>query len=147
MENFSIDPVWWLIAGMILGAAEILAPGFVIIWFGLAAIIIAAISWFIPDIVWWVQVFLFTGFTLGLLFVAHKYWKPTEGDTDEPLLNNKAAQLVGRTATLIEPIEDGRGRVRVGDTTWSVTGPDLPEGRKVKIVNAASESVLEVIAR
>jgi len=57
-------------------------------------------------------------------------------ETDEPLLNRRADQLVGRTAVLEEPILDGYGRIRLGDTTWRVAGPDLPAGTRVRVISA-----------
>jgi membrane protein implicated in regulation of membrane protease activity len=57
----------------------------------------------------------------------------TGGESDEPLLNRRREQLIGRTATLTEPISDGRGRIHLGDTIWSVSGPDLPAGTRVRV--------------
>ena len=42
-----------------------------------------------------------------------------------------------------EPIVNGHGQVRVDDTNWRVTGPDLPSGTRVKVV-AADGAVLKV---
>lgn len=47
----------------------------------------------------------------------------------------RAAQLIGRTAVLAEPIREGRGRIRLDDTVWRVSGPDLPAGSRVKVVS------------
>jgi membrane protein implicated in regulation of membrane protease activity len=44
--------------------------------------------------------------------------------------------MIGRTATLAEPIREGRGRIQSGDTLWRVSGPDLPAGTRVKVVGA-----------
>ena len=64
--------------------------------------------------------------------------------TDQPLLNRRGAQLIGRIATLAEPIKDGRGRIRIGDTLWRVSGPDLPAGTRVR-VKAATDTDLELV--
>lgn len=58
----------------------------------------------------------------------------SSAESDEPLLNRRGESLVGRTAVLEQPIAEGRGRVRLDDTTWSVEGPDLPVGARVRIV-------------
>ncbi|TIU25428.1 MAG: NfeD family protein, partial [Mesorhizobium sp.] len=58
-------------------------------------------------------------------------------------LNRRGAQMVGRTATLSEPIQNGRGRIRLGDTLWRVSGPDLPAGTQVR-VTAAADTDLEL---
>jgi len=61
---------------------------------------------------------------------------PAVTTSDEPDLNQRAAQLVGRTLVLADAIEGGRGRVQVGDTLWQVEGPDLPRGTEVKVAGA-----------
>ena len=37
---------------------------------------------------------------------------------------------------VVEPIEGGSGRVKVGDSVWSATGPDAETGTRMKIVGA-----------
>lgn len=56
--------------------------------------------------------------------------------SDQPELNSKASQLIGRVAVLVEPIEDGLGKARCDDTLWNVEGPALPAGSLVRIVGA-----------
>jgi membrane protein implicated in regulation of membrane protease activity len=68
---------------------------------------------------------------------------PAVSKSDEPDLNQRAAQLVGRVLVLADAIEGGRGRVRVGDTLWQVEGPDLPRGTEVKVA-AAKATLLQV---
>jgi hypothetical protein len=68
---------------------------------------------------------------------------PAVTKSDEPDLNQRAAQLVGRVLVLTDAIEGGRGRVRVGDTLWQVEGPDLPRGAEVKVA-AANATLLQV---
>jgi inner membrane protein len=68
---------------------------------------------------------------------------PGVSKSDQPNLNQRADQLVGRVLVLAEAIEGGRGRVRVGDTLWQVEGPDLPCGAEVKVA-AAKATLLQV---
>lgn len=53
---------------------------------------------------------------------------------DEPKLNARGAKHVGREIVLEQPIEAGRGRIRLSDSWWSVEGPDLPAGSRVRVV-------------
>jgi membrane protein implicated in regulation of membrane protease activity len=55
------------------------------------------------------------------------------GTTDQPDLNRRAAQLIGRLLVVAEAIEGGRGKVRAGDTLWPVEGPDTPAGGSVSV--------------
>jgi len=68
---------------------------------------------------------------------------PAVSQSDQPDLNQRAGQLVGRILILAEAIEGGRGRARVGDTLWQVEGPDFPCGAEVKVA-AAKATILEV---
>ena len=63
--------------------------------------------------------------------------------TDQPDLNRRSVQLVGRVGVVEEAIAHGRGRVRIGDTLWLVEGPDAPAGAQVR-VTAAEGAVLQV---
>jgi membrane protein implicated in regulation of membrane protease activity len=56
--------------------------------------------------------------------------------SDEPDLNRRAAQLVGRVLVVEEAIDNGRGKVRVGDTLWAAEGPDAAAGAEVKVLSA-----------
>jgi membrane protein implicated in regulation of membrane protease activity len=57
--------------------------------------------------------------------------------SDEPDLNRRGAQSIGQTLTLVEPIVNGRGKVRLGDTLWPAEGPDCPVGTRVRVTGAA----------
>jgi membrane protein implicated in regulation of membrane protease activity len=67
---------------------------------------------------------------------------PTVTRSDQPELNRRGAQLVGRVLIVEEPIEGGRGKVRVGDTLWSAEGPDSPAGAEVRVTAARATILL-----
>ena len=52
------------------------------------------------------------------------------------MLNDRAARLIGETLVVVEAIEDGRGRVRVGDGAWPARGPDAAAGTRVRVTGA-----------
>lgn len=68
---------------------------------------------------------------------------PSISRSDQPDLNRRGAQYIGRTVTVEEPIVAGRGKVRIGDTLWPVEGPDAAIGARVK-VTAVRGTVLVV---
>lgn len=68
---------------------------------------------------------------------------PSVLKTDQPELNRRPAQLVGRIVSVEEAITHGRGRVRVDDTLWVAEGSDAPAGAKVRVM-AAEGTVLRV---
>ncbi len=59
---------------------------------------------------------------------------PSLSVTDQPALNRRGEQLVGRTAVVVDAICDGRGRVRVGDGIWTAEGADCGAGCAVRII-------------
>lgn len=141
-----LGPWNWMVLGFVLLALEIVLPGFFLLWIGIAALITGALSlalWEVGFWTWHAQVLVFLVLSLIAAYVG-KRLQLRGGDSDQPLLNRRGAQLVGRTATLSEPIANGRGRVRIGDTMWRVSGPDLPAGTQVR-VTGATDSDLELI--
>ena len=129
----------WMVLGCVLLALEILLPGFFLLWIGIAALITGAISLLIWDNPWWmwqVQVLVFLVLALNSAYTGNRIMRERRNDTDLPLLNQRSEQLIGKLATLTEPIKDGRGRVRIGDTMWRVSGPDLPAGTQVRVKSA-----------
>jgi len=91
---------------------------------------------------WWLLLAGLTTFSADVLI--DLIWAhPAVTKSDEPDLNQRAAQLVGRILVLADAIEGGRGRVQVGDTLWQVEGPDLPRGTEVKVA-AAKATLLQV---
>ena len=85
------------------------------------------------------RIFLFLIFAAlaGLsLYLGRQWLNRNRGQSDEPNLNQRGASLVGRTADLIDPIHNGRGKVKIGDTIWIVSGPDLPLGTRVRVVSS-----------
>lgn len=137
MEIITSLGVWnWVIIGCILLILELFVPGVFLMWLGIAALLTAAISGLIGDHFWlgtWqAEIILFLILSIISVLIG-RYYFYKKSSSDEPLLNNRTDQLIGQIATLNEPIENGRGRVRVNDTIWRVTGPDLPVGTKVRL--------------
>lgn len=132
-----LGPWSWWVLGLLLLAAELVVPGFFLIWIGLAAIIVGSLSLLLWDSsvwIWQVQLLIFAASAVIVTLLGRRYLYGNNQATDEPFLNQRGASLVGRTATLAEPITEGRGRIRLNDTYWTVLGPDLPVGTRVKVV-------------
>src|SRR5690606_24479192 len=126
-----------------------LSPGVYLLWFGIAAILTGTVSLQLSGAAFWgwqVQVLVFLALSLVSVLVGRRLFPATgTEDTDQPLLNQRDRQMIGRTATLADPIVEGRGRIRLGDTLWRVSGPDLAAGTRVRVV-AAENGELRVEA-
>jgi len=131
-----LGPWSWWVAGMMLLAAELVAPGVFLVWIGLGALttgVLSLLFWDSGFWVWQVQSLVFAAFSVAFTLIGRKIMHGRGADSDEPHLNQRVASLVGRTATLEEPIREGRGRIRLDDTWWPVSGPDLPAGTRIRI--------------
>jgi inner membrane protein len=134
---------WWILAA-VLAAAETLVPGAVAIWFAAAAAVVGALLWVLP-LPWQWQLVLFGLLGFAAVFAWRRWRAEDRTDDAASALNQRGTQLVGQVFTLTEPMQDGSGRVRVGDGTWLAQGPDLPAGRRVRVI-AVQGSALQVEA-
>lgn len=126
---------WWLILGLILGIAEILVPGVFLIWIGAAAVVTGVLALLLPLPVA-AEFVIFAIAAIGSVWLGRRYLRDNPIQTTDPLLNDRAARLVGRQVTVVEPISGGEGKVKVGDSVWLATGPDAGIGDRVTITGA-----------
>jgi len=138
---------WWILALILLGL-EVMAPGTFFLWFGMSAFVIGTISLAVgPESklwVWQTQMIGFVVLSLVSAVAGKRYFNRPTNDFEDPFLNDRGQQMVGRTAVLSEPILEGQGRVRFGETTWRLNGPDLPAGARVRVVDAQSNTLIVV---
>lgn len=132
----------WVILGLVLIGGEVLAPGVFLIWFGLAALLTGAVVG-LTDIGWQIAALVFAGFSLvtvlvGRLLMRHKSEEPDAATG----LNDRGRQLIGKVFKLEATMLGGEGRIRVGDSSWRVTGPELLAGSDVKVVGVEGATLL-----
>jgi membrane protein implicated in regulation of membrane protease activity len=114
-----------------------MAPGAFMLWLAFAAAAMFVLAWLFPEMPIVLQAVLFV--VLGFSSIlAYRKWlqQRQEPESDQPALNRRTAQLVGRIVPLERAIERGTGRVQIADAYWEVSGPDLPAGASVRIVGA-----------
>lgn len=134
MEN-NIEFWQWLIIGVVFLVLEVFAPGAIFMWFGFSGLLTGLITWLIPEMSIGSQILLFSVSTVISIFAWRLFHKKNpEPESPDPDLNNRLHTYIGQVHSLTHPIVDGKGRLHLGDGTWTVQGPDLPAGRKVKIV-------------
>lgn len=135
---------WWILAGILL-IIEVAAPSFFFLWLSVAAGITGLVLLAVPELGWQYQILVFSGLSVISLTLFKRYQRANPVVTDQPTLNRRGAQYIGRTFTLTEPIVNHSGVIHVDDSTWRIKGDDLPAGTTVKVVGADSV-LLEVEA-
>ncbi len=133
----------WLAAALILLIAEMALPGFFLIFLGVGAALIGVITLLMPGIPILLQAVIFAALTGGAVAIGWRWYRGSDRTSTDPLLNDRAARLIGKQVEVCDAIVGGEGRVTVGDGAWSATGPDADVGTSVRIVGADG-SVLRV---
>ncbi|MGD8958024.1 MAG: NfeD family protein, partial [Chromatiaceae bacterium] len=133
---------WWIL-GLALIIAETVLPGTYFLWMGVSAVALGVLAWLFPAMSWEIQLMLFALLSLASI-VGWRLWQRRHPEeSDQPMLNRRAEQYIGRVFVLEAAIENGFGRVRVADSLWRVKGADAPAGTRVR-VTAADGIVLVV---
>jgi membrane protein implicated in regulation of membrane protease activity len=129
----SNGPWAWIVAGLVLLALELVVPGGFLLWMGISGIVtgIVVLVWAIG---WPLQWLIFGVLSLVSIALWVRWTRSRPTPTDRPYLNRRAEHLVGQEAVLEQAIEQGFGRVVLGDTVWRVSGADLPAGQRVRII-------------
>ena len=137
------EVIAWAVLALLLIAAETLAPGAFLLWMGLAAAAVFLGVLLVPGIPVLAQAAAFVVLSCVAIQVYRKWFRKAARQSDQPLLNRRAAQAIGRVAELDQAIDRGRGRIRLDDAFWTVEGPDLPAGTPVRVI-AVDGMVLKV---
>ena len=126
-------PALWGIAATLLAIAELVVPGIFLLWLAIAAGLTALIALLVP-IGAPLQLLAFSVLS-AIAVSAGRFWYVSRpAGSSDPLLNDKAARLIGRPVTVSEAIVQGEGRVKVDDSSWRATGPDTPAGTRMTVV-------------
>lgn len=133
----------WAAIALVLIAAETFIPGAFLLWMGIAAAFVWLAVLLFPGLSLLAQVVLFVALSVVAVLAYLKWGRGRERPSDRPLLNRRADQLVGRVVALDRSIVGGRGRVKVDDAYWDVSGPDMDAGERVRVIGA-NGMVLEV---
>ena len=136
MNGFDLEPHWiWLLGAIALGIAELIVPGVFLIWLAAAAAATGLLTLaFGIDLPF--QFATFALLAIAAVYSGRRWYVNNPMPSADPLLNDRAARLVGRTVVVVAAIENGEGRVKVGDSVWSCRGADCAEGSRVRIIGA-----------
>jgi membrane protein implicated in regulation of membrane protease activity len=132
----------WLAAALLLAIAELIAPGFFLIFVAAASAVTGFAVLFVPGLHAITQVVLFAVFGAVAIALGRGWYRRSREFTAETGLNDRTGKLVGKAVEVCDAIVAGEGRVRVGDGAWSARGMDAPAGAMVRITGAAGNVLL-----
>ena len=138
----NVEPGWlWMIAGVVLLIAEVLAPGVFLVFIGAAALATGAFT-LLFDLGIAAQLTLFALYAVVAVMIGRRMYANAATDSSDPMLNDRSARLVGRSVTVIEAVDEHAGRVRVGDSEWSARGGPGRPGERVRITGVDGNCLL-----
>lgn len=135
---------WWVLAVLLI-ILEVISPAIFFLWMGISAAVVGLLVLLVPSMAWELQVVLFAAFSVASVILWRRYLTKHPIESDQPQLNRRGEQYIGRTFTLDEPVVNGQGKIKVDDSIWKITGEDCPQGTKVQ-VNGVDGVVLKVNA-
>lgn len=137
---------WWILA-IVLVVLEVFAPGAVFLWLGISAAVVGSLLYFVPGIDWEYQLLIFSVLSILSILLWKKYQSKNPVQTDQPQLNRRGSQYIGRLFTLDEPIVNEVGKIHVDDTIWKIQGEDCPANTRVRVTGVDGTILLvEVIS-
>lgn len=131
----------WLILAAVLAIVELIVPGIFLVFVAAGAAVTGVVTLIVPGFALTFQVAVFVAATAVAVALGRKWYLENPVPSADPLLNDRIARLIGEVVTVVEPIEAGSGRVKVGDSEWLATGPDTPAGAKVRVIGARGLSL------
>lgn len=131
----------WLSIGVVLCIAELLVPGVFLMWLGIAALL-TGLAVFVLPIPLAAQLLLFALLSVATVYAGRRWSSSDDIPSDDPMLNDRLARLVGEPVVVEEAIIGGRGRVRVGDGVWPASGADAAAGTRLTVTGAANGTLI-----
>ena len=133
------DSLWWVI-GIVLVIGEVVLPGTFLIWFAFAAFGVGLIG-VVVDLSGMNQVVVFGLLSFASLSLGYLMRK-RRGDPEVPAFADRTQAYMGKTYTVVEAIENGQGKIQVGDSVWLAEGEDCPIGGSVKVIDSRGNVLL-----
>jgi membrane protein implicated in regulation of membrane protease activity len=138
---------FWLIAALLLGFTELILPGVFLVFLAIAAAITGVATLALPDLPIAAQCASFAIWSGVAVMIGRRWYRDYPVASSDPMLNDRAARLIGEIVTVEQAIDSGGGRVRLADGSWPARGPDAaPETRMRVVAVEGGVLVVEAIA-
>jgi hypothetical protein len=137
-----LEPGWlWMIGGVLLLIMELIAPGFFLVFIGAAALATGLFA-VLFGLALVPQLALFALYSILAVMVGRRFYNVRGIESTDPLLNDRAARLVGQSVLVVTTVDDHSGRVRVGDSEWSARGGPAEPGQRVRITGVEGNCLI-----
>lgn len=134
--DFSISPAAaWTLLGVVLVLAEFAMPGVILVFFGVAALLIGGTLWLGVEMSLNTQIVVFGVLALGLLLVARERVKSWFQGKSEHASDGVEVLVPGTPVTAMQDFVDGVGVVTHRGARWNAeSGEPVTSGQRLWIV-------------
>ena len=145
-----MQPEWWhwALTGIVLILAELAVPAFVLVWFGLGALLMALVVSLLPQLALTAQLAIWLFLSLVLIWVWFKIFRPGFHKTRIGLSDDYVIGEIGLLTHEVAPFEKGRVRFQkpiLGNETWDCIADEaMATGTRVK-VQGVEGSLIKVV--
>jgi len=143
----------WIVIGMAFMALEIVLPTFMMLWFGVSAVIVGVVLFIFPSIGITAQVLLWTALSVVIAVAWFKFLRPLSIDKTKAGLSREA--MIGQTGMVIQAPQNGeRGKLRLpapilGSDEWQFivaksndNSQPIALGDRVRVVEISGNSLV-----
>lgn len=142
LESLFVSPWYWLIGGLVIAGLEVLVAGVFLLWIGLGAMIVGGLLLLMPGLSLTAQLLIFAVTMLGSIGLGFVIQRRSGADSGAEEINHELHALRGRRCEVASSFVGGRGRIRVGDTTYAAESEgEIRAGEIVEIVSAESSGI------
>ena len=134
----NLNYMHWLVIGLVLIIIELFVWSVFLLWIGASAITVSIIFYLIPEISGTLQLIIFLVLASSATYLSKRYY-PVKTVDDQ--LNDKAKKHIGKEC-IIESIENGVTKVKIGESLWFAKGSNLSAGQIVKIIDVESSTFI-----
>jgi len=137
LEKFSFNHWFWFILTLVLFGLEMVVPGVIFMWLAFAAIVVGGIVLIDPSMGWEIQFIIFSMLGVVSVFSGRTYLRRNPIVSEDEELNDRGARYIGNKYTVERAMQNGEGKIRIGDTLWLVRGDfEADVGSKVKVIGS-----------
>lgn len=136
-ESSNWVPAIWLTVAIVLFIAEVLGAAGFLVGAAVAALALAALTYFVADLGLAAQIFTYAVVAVIATLVYFRFFRATE-PSNRDTLPKRSQMMIGRRFTLGEKLAAGTEiRVQLGDSMWVVTSiHDIDMGTEVEVVDS-----------
>lgn len=128
----------WVVGGIALVFLELAIPAFFVLWFGLGALLVGGMLWFLPGMTLTAQLSLWSVASVAMVILWFRIFRPGGSKSRIGSAGGEVLGEIGLLVGAVAPFERGRVRFQrpvLGAEEWAcLAEAAIPAGERVRVV-------------